>query len=80
VHAGKRYPEGLQIWPEAELERIIKEQRVDRCLLSYSDLAHSRVMALAARCLAGTQPEAGLPLRRGVGCVQRATCSTTCSK
>lgn len=57
--AGKRYPEGLPIWPEDELERVIEEQRVQRCLLSYSDLPHSRVMELAARCLAGTKRSAG---------------------
>lgn len=51
--AGLHYPEGLPIWPEEELERVIREHKVDRCLLSYSDLPHSKVMLLAARCLAG---------------------------
>ncbi|PSC74837.1 Sporulation RMD1 [Micractinium conductrix] len=50
--AGRLYPKGLPIWPEEELEQVIAEQRVDRCLLSYSDLPHSKVMQLAARCLA----------------------------
>ncbi|KAL4426373.1 hypothetical protein ABPG77_004667 [Micractinium sp. CCAP 211/92] len=50
--AGKLYPDGLPIWGEEELEAVIKEQRVDRCMLAYSDLPHSKVMALAGRCLA----------------------------
>lgn len=38
--AGKLYPDGLPIWGEEELEAVIKEQRVDRCMLAYSDLPH----------------------------------------
>ena len=45
--AGKLYPEGLHIWAEEELEQVIRDQRVDKCLLSYSDLPHSKVMLLA---------------------------------
>lgn len=56
--AGPHYPEGLPIWPEEELEAVIREQKVDRCLLSYSDLPHSKVMLLAARCLAGERRRA----------------------
>ena len=65
--AGKLYPEGLPIWPEAELERVIQEESVDQCLLSYSDLPHSTVMALAARCLAG----GGGGRRSGAACLSR---------
>ncbi|GAB4817812.1 hypothetical protein N2152v2_004858 [Parachlorella kessleri] len=50
--AGPLYPAGLPIWPETELEQIINGHHVDRCILSYSDLHHNRVMELAARCLA----------------------------
>lgn len=46
--AGKLYPEGLPIWGEDELEAVIKEHRVDRCLLAYSDLPH--------RCRPGPGP------------------------
>jgi predicted GTPase len=42
--SGNLYPEGLPIWPEASLERIILEQKVDRCILAYSDLYHVTVM------------------------------------
>ena len=51
-----RYPDGLKILPEDDLETIIKEYRVDRCVLSYSDLHYTKVGALASRCLAaGTE-------------------------
>lgn len=50
--AGARYPEGLPIWPEGDLETIIKEQNIDRCLLAYSDLHSTKVMELGSRCLA----------------------------
>lgn len=50
--SGPRYPEGLPIWPEDDLESVIRDERVDRCMLAYSDLHHHRVMELAARCLA----------------------------
>lgn len=48
---GKLYPEGLPIWREEELEMVIQQQRVDQCLLSYSDLEYSKVMEIASRCL-----------------------------
>ena len=51
--AGPLYPDGLPIWPEGDLERVLREERVDKCLLSYSDLAYAQVMTLAGRCLAG---------------------------
>ena len=49
---GSLYPSGLPIWPEDELEDIIVKHRVDRCILSYSDLHHQDVMNLAERVLA----------------------------
>lgn len=62
--AGPRYPQGLPIWPETELEAVIAEQRVDRCLLSYSDLPYSKVMELAGRCAAaGAGFELAAPAR-----------------
>jgi predicted GTPase len=50
--AGALYPDGLPIFEEAELERVVREERVDRCLLAYSDLSYEAAMAVAARCLA----------------------------
>ena len=49
---GNLYPAGLPIWPEDDLEDIIVNCRVDRCILSYSDLHHQDVMDLAERVLA----------------------------
>jgi len=54
--AGPRYPDGIPIWPEDDLEKVIQDQKVDRCLLAYSDLHNETVMTLASRCLAaGTE-------------------------
>jgi predicted GTPase len=50
--SGPLYPKGLPIFPEDELEAVIKEHDVDIAVLSYSDLAYSTVMHLASRSLA----------------------------
>ena len=50
--AGSRYPGGLPIHPEEELERLIREQRIDQVIFAYSDIAHVDVMHLASRALA----------------------------
>jgi predicted GTPase len=50
--SGPLYPEGIPIFPEAQLEQVIRDERVDRCVLSYSDLSHGEVMHLASRVTA----------------------------
>jgi predicted GTPase len=50
--AGSRYPEGIPIHPEADLERLIRELAVDEVVLAYSDLSHEAVMHRASRVLA----------------------------
>jgi predicted GTPase len=50
--AGRRYPDGIRIHPEAKLERLIRELAVDEVVLAYSDLAHQEVMEKASRVLA----------------------------
>lgn len=50
--SGRLYPDGLPIWPEEEIEDIIRDHSVDRCILAYSDLSHQTVMDLASRALA----------------------------
>lgn len=50
--AGPRYPEGIPIDDERELERIIQARRVDLVVFSYSDVSHAHVMHLASRVLA----------------------------
>jgi predicted GTPase len=50
--AGPRYPAGIPIVPEAELERLIVEERVDTVVFAYSDVSHEAVMHAASRVLA----------------------------
>ena len=50
--AGALYPDGVPIYPEAELEAIIRRERVDWVYFSYSDIAHVEVMHRASRALA----------------------------
>jgi predicted GTPase len=46
--AGKLYPEGIPIFSEDNLPRLIKEMKVDNCVFSYSDVPYQRVMAVSA--------------------------------
>lgn len=50
--AGPRYPEGIPIIPEEDLERLIKQEQVNLAVFSYSDVSHVRVMNLASRVVA----------------------------
>ncbi len=52
VLAGKLYPEGIPIVPEEDLENLIRQQKVDIVVFSYSDVTHETVMHLASRALA----------------------------
>jgi predicted GTPase len=47
--AGKLYPDGIPIYAEADLEKLIKELKVDECIFSYSDIPYNRVMQIGAR-------------------------------
>src|SRR5512140_213205 len=49
--AGPRYPNGIRIVPEDDLERLIRNERIDICVFSYSDVSHETVMHLASRCI-----------------------------
>jgi predicted GTPase len=42
--AGPGYPKGIPIHAEAELERLVKEHRVDDVWFSYSDVSHQYLM------------------------------------
>ncbi len=50
--AGPSYPDGIPIFPENELERLIDELDVDEAVFAYSDVPHEYVMHLASRVLA----------------------------
>jgi predicted GTPase len=47
--AGERYPQGIPIHPEEDLEKLIAQHDVDKVTLAYSDLPHEFVMHLGAR-------------------------------
>ena len=49
--AGLGYPDGIPIRPEAELESIVREERVDAVVFAYSDVSHETVMDVASRAL-----------------------------
>jgi len=48
VLAGSLYPDGITIYPESELVRLIKELNVEQVVFSYSDLPYNYVMSKAA--------------------------------
>ncbi len=50
--AGPRYPDGIPIEPEEDLERLIRERAADQVVFAYSDVSHEHVMHLASRALA----------------------------
>jgi len=50
--AGAAYPAGIPIFPESELNRLIKDLKVDLVVFAYSDVAHEYVMHKASQVLA----------------------------
>lgn len=42
--AGSLYPEGIPIFAEEDLPKLIKEHCIDDCVFSYSDVSYQRVM------------------------------------
>lgn len=46
--AGKLYPDGIPIYAESDLPRLITELKVDECVFSYSDVTYQKVMELSA--------------------------------
>jgi len=77
--AGPRYPEGIPIVPEEDLERLVAEEGVEQLVFAYSDVTVQHVASLTARATAAgadlVQPGSRtmLPSRRpviGVGAVR----------
>src|SRR5512141_2377646 len=62
--AGGRYPEGIPIRPEAELESLVRDLDVDTVVFAYSDVSHEQVMHAASRALAAGADFELLGLRR----------------
>ncbi len=50
--AGPNYPDGIQIYDESELVRLIRELDVDDVVFAYSDVAHEYVMHKASEVMA----------------------------
>jgi predicted GTPase len=50
--AGPLYPEGIPIYPEEQLERLIAEESIDQVVFAYSDVSHEYVMHKASQVLA----------------------------
>lgn len=47
--AGELYPNGIDIYAEEDLEKLIKDLNVDECVFAYSDVPYQHVMSMAAR-------------------------------
>ena len=50
--SGRIYPDGIPIYPESQLEHLVRNLRVDSVVFAYSDVSHETVMHLASRALA----------------------------
>ena len=46
--AGSLYPDGIPIYAEEDLPKLIKDLEVDICVFSYSDVKYTKVMAVSA--------------------------------
>ena len=46
--AGELYSEGIPIYPESELESLIKQEKIDQVVFAYSDVPYDYVMHKAA--------------------------------
>jgi predicted GTPase len=46
--AGELYPDGIPIYAEDQLPRLIQELDVKTCVFSYSDISYEKVMAVSA--------------------------------
>jgi predicted GTPase len=50
--AGPNYPDGIQIYDESELTRLIREFDVDDVIFAYSDVQHGYVMSKGSEAMA----------------------------
>ncbi|MCL1812969.1 MAG: cyclic 2,3-diphosphoglycerate synthase [Treponema sp.] len=47
--AGNLYPNGIPIYDQSDLEKLIKELDADECVFSYSDVPYATVMGIGAK-------------------------------
>jgi len=50
--AGPNYPNGIPIYPEEELPKLIKKHDIDQVVFAYSDISHENVMHKASLVMA----------------------------
>jgi predicted GTPase len=50
--AGALYPQGIPIHPEEDLERLVRDERIEEVVFAYSDVSHEAVMHIGSRVLA----------------------------
>jgi predicted GTPase len=50
--AGRLYSDGIPIFEEKDVEKLIAEYRIDEVVFSYSDVSHQNLMHLASRAVA----------------------------
>ncbi|MBI4239035.1 MAG: GTPase [Deltaproteobacteria bacterium] len=50
--AGPLYPRGIPIYPETELETLIRRERIDQVIFAYSDVSHEYVLQRGCAVLA----------------------------
>jgi len=50
--AGRLYPEGIPIFEEKDMEKLVAEYAIDAVVFSYSDVSHQTLMHLASRAVA----------------------------
>lgn len=50
--AGPGYPDGIPIYPEADLVELIKREKVEQVVFAYSDISHEELMHKASIALA----------------------------
>lgn len=50
--AGPLYPRGIPIYPEGDLQGLIRRHRVEQVVFSYSDISHQELMHTASAVLA----------------------------
>ena len=50
--SGPSYPNGIPIFPEDDLEEVIRKESVEQVVFAYSDVSHINLMHLASRALA----------------------------
>lgn len=49
--AGTLYPEGINIYPEEDLEALIKDNHIQQVIFAYSDISHEDIMHKASTVL-----------------------------